>query len=141
MILGEQYEGKINYSIEIKESRDNMIIYYIIGPYRAKTEREVVTNIRNAEVYAMEVWKSRNVAICPHLNSRLMGGICPDEYFLRGDIEILKRCDKAIAIPGWVYSVGSTKEVKITKLAKIEVFFPCDIKHLITILKEASMWG
>ena len=61
-----------------------MKVFYIAGPYRANTERGVLNNIRAAEAVAIEVWKAGHVALCPHLNSRLMGGICDDKVFFTG---------------------------------------------------------
>lgn len=68
-------------------------VIYIIGPYRADIEREVVENIREAEKCAIEVWKAGGIALCPHMNTALFGGICPDEVWLEGDLELMRRCD------------------------------------------------
>lgn len=75
-----------------------MKVFYIAGPYRADTERDVLNNIRAAEAVAIKVWKAGHVALCPHLNSRLMGGICDDEVFLEGAIELMKRCDGVVLV-------------------------------------------
>lgn len=99
-----------------------MKVFYIAGPYRADTERGVIENIRNAEAVAIEVWKAGHVALCPHLNSRLMGGICDDEVFLSGAIELMKRCDAVVLVSGWKKSKGTNTEVKIAAALGIPVY-------------------
>lgn len=87
-----------------------MKLAYIAGPYRADTINGIVQNIRNAEKVAMKYWKKGYAVICPHKNTALFDGICPDETWLKGDIEILKRCDVIIMAPGWVKSEGACIE-------------------------------
>lgn len=88
-----------------------MKLIYIAGPYRAKSEWLVAQNIRRAEALALEVWKLGAAAICPHKNSALMGGAVPDEFFLAGDLEILKRCDAVVCTPDWRTSLGACDEL------------------------------
>ena len=61
-----------------------MKIIYIAGKYRAKTEWEVVQNIRAAEDAAIFVWQHGAAALCPHKNTAMFGGIpgCPDNVWL-----------------------------------------------------------
>ena len=100
-------------------------IAYIAGPYRAKDVRGIVTNIRNAELYAIKWWRKGYAVICPHLNTALFDGALPDEAWLQGDITLMLRADIVVMIPGWKKSVGARREYKIAKKAgkiiKIEV--------------------
>lgn len=86
------------------------LVIYIAGPYRGASESEVFANILRARDCAAEVWKAGHIAICPHLNTMLMGGMLPDERWLEGDLEILKRCDGMMLVPGWESSSGSRRE-------------------------------
>lgn len=99
-----------------------MKVFYIAGPYRADTERGVLENIRAAEAVAVEVWKAGHVALCPHLNSRLMGGICDDKVFLNGAIELMKRCDAVVFVPGWEKSKGTLAEYDEAQKLNLPVF-------------------
>lgn len=99
-----------------------MKVFYIAGPYRADTERDVLENIRAAEAVAIEVWKTGHVALCPHLNSRFMGGICDDKVFLEGAIELMKRCDFIVLVPGWEKSRGALAEIEIAKKLNMPIF-------------------
>lgn len=86
-------------------------VYYIAGPYRTDTEHGIVENIRKAETVAIKVWKAGHVALCPHLNSSLMGGVVEDKAFLDGDIELLYRCDGIVLVDGWSKSKGTMAEI------------------------------
>jgi hypothetical protein len=65
-----------------------MKVIYIADPYRADTERGIIENIRAAEAVAIKVWEAGYVALCPHMNTRLFGGILPDEVWLKGALEL-----------------------------------------------------
>ena len=107
-----------------------MKVIYVAGAYRASTLRGILENIRKAEELAMEVWKADHVALCPHLNTRLMDGIVPDQNFLDGDIEMLKRCDGIIMVPGWSISTGAVKELRVAQRLGIPRLEIEDIKKL-----------
>ena len=68
-------------------------LIYVAGPFRAPNSWEMEQNIRRAEALALEVWKLGLPAICPHANTRFYQGAAPDEVWLEGDIEIMRRCD------------------------------------------------
>jgi hypothetical protein len=87
-----------------------MKVVYIIGPFRAASAWDVEQNIRRAEEIALEVWRLGAAAICPHTNTRFFQGAAPDDVWLAGDIEILKRCDAAIAVSDCNGSRGSVGE-------------------------------
>jgi hypothetical protein len=102
------------------------MIIYIAGPYRSKYGKlGIIRNIWKARQVAKELWKMGHTPICPHLNSALLDGIVPDQRFLDGDIEILKRCDAIVLMPGWRKSEGARKEFDIAfeELAAHKIFF------------------
>ena len=99
-----------------------MRLAYVAGPYRAASESAVVRNIRAAEAIAAELWKAGYAVICPHMNTALMGGICPDDVWLGGDIVMLKRCDLVVLVPGWLASSGTRAEVATARECGIPVY-------------------
>lgn len=89
-----------------------MKIAFISGPYKPINGRTVLENIRHAEKYAIKYWRLGYAVICPHLNTAHFDGLCKDDVWLKGDIEILKRCDVIVMIPGWEKSNGAKAELK-----------------------------
>lgn len=99
-----------------------MKLVYIAGPYRAATPWGVEQNIRAAEDVAVLVHKAGMFAVCPHANSRHMEGIAEDAHFLAGTLEIMRRCDAVLLVPGWQRSEGSRAEVTEATAIGIPVF-------------------
>jgi hypothetical protein len=100
-----------------------MKVMYIAGPYRAKTEFELVQNIREAERVAIRWWQKGWAVICPHKNTAHFGGLADDSIWLEGDKEILKRCDAMCVIKGWSKSSGTLAEIELAKELGIYTFF------------------
>jgi len=87
-----------------------MKVIYIAGPYRGPTNWAIEQNIRRAEELALEVWKLGHAAICPHANTRFFQGELPDENWLDGDLEIMRRCDAVLLTEDWEKSFGAREE-------------------------------
>ena len=98
-------------------------VIYILGKYRAATEWGVEQNIQAAEQAALYVWQLGGVALCPHKNTAHFGGACPDETWLAGYLEMLRRCDAAYAMVDWRESKGATAEVELAESLGLPVFF------------------
>jgi nucleoside 2-deoxyribosyltransferase len=99
-----------------------MKVIYIAGPFRADNAWEIEQNIRRAECLALEVWKAGAAAICPHTNTRFFQGVALDEVWLKGDIEIMRRCDAVLLTANWEISSGARAERKEAKALGIPVF-------------------
>lgn len=91
-----------------------MKVVYIAGPYRAKSEYLTRINIRNAETEALWVWYNGGVALCPHKNTAGFGGAqdLPDQVWLDGDMELIRRCDALYATRDYKKSKGSIAEIE-----------------------------
>ena len=103
-----------------------MKVIYIAGKYRDPDgEFWVRENIRKAEAAALFVWQYGGVALCPHKNTAFFGGApgCPDETWLKGDMELLHRCDAVWAIRDWLNSSGATAEVAEARKLTMRVLF------------------
>ena len=99
-------------------------IGYVAGPYRSKKgEHAVLTNIRNAEAIAIELWKMGFPCLTPHLNTRLFGGVVEsDQVWLDGDLIMLIRCDFVVLIAGWENSSGTCTEIEEAMKYDIPVY-------------------
>jgi hypothetical protein len=85
-------------------------VAYVAGKYRAPTVRGIVENIRRAEEVALWLWRNGWAVVCPHLNTALLDGACEDAVWLEGGLEILRRCDALVLVPGWESSEGTRAE-------------------------------
>jgi hypothetical protein len=90
-----------------------MKLVYIAGPYSAEHEAQKLKNVLVAWEVARHVWSIPYLAaVCPHANSFLMGG--PDisyDKFILGDLEIIRRVDAVVFLPGWKASKGARAEM------------------------------
>ena len=98
-----------------------MKLAYVAGPYRSDSESGVVANIRRAEDVAIGLWQMGYAVICPHKNTALFGGLCPDDTWLRGDLEMLLRCDLIVLTPDWEKSSGARAEREMAIAGNIPV--------------------
>ena len=99
-----------------------MKVAYIVGPYRSKKgTKGIVDNIQKAEKVALKYWKKGYAVICPHKNTALMEG--PDDMFLIGDHELVKRSDIIVAMKNWKKSKGGVVEITLAKRLKKEIIY------------------
>lgn len=87
-----------------------MTVLYIAGPFRGPNAWEVEQNIRRAEALALEAWRAGFAVLCPHTNTRFFDGAADDDVWLRGDLELLMRCDAVLLTPDWARSDGARVE-------------------------------
>lgn len=99
-----------------------MKVVYIAGPFRGPNSWEIECNIRRAEELALSAWRAGYAVICPHTNTRFFQGAGPDQIWLEGDIEILRRCDAVLLTEDWQRSSGARAEVDVAKAQGIPVF-------------------
>lgn len=99
-----------------------MVVVYIAGPFRAPSAWEIECNIRQAEALALEVWRSGAVALCPHTNTRFFHQAAPDGVWLKGDLELLRRCDVLLTTPDWERSSGARAEVQEARNHGMSIF-------------------
>jgi hypothetical protein len=99
------------------------LVIYIAGPYRAKTEWDVLRNVRRAEESALELWRKGWAVICPHKNTHGFNGYLPDQTWIDGDLEIIKRCDAICMLAGWEQSEGAQMEYGLAVELKMPIYF------------------
>jgi hypothetical protein len=100
-----------------------MKVVYIAGPFRGKSAWGIEQNIRRAETLALEVWRLGAACLCPHTNTRFFHNAAPDEVWLKGDLELLKRCDAVLLTEDWQTSSGAKAEALFAEQQGIPVFF------------------
>lgn len=103
-----------------------MKVIYVAGPFRAPSTWLIEQNIRKAEEAALNIWRAGAVALSPHLNTRFFQGAAPDEVWLQGDLELMKRCDAVLMLEGWKESAGSTIEHQYAMKWGLKVLYSHD---------------
>lgn len=103
-----------------------MRVVYVAGPFRGADSWIMENNIRRAEALALEVWRLGAACICPHTNTRFYQGAAPDDVWLDGDLEILKRCDAVLLTPDWALSSGARAERDFASRKSIPIFHRLD---------------
>lgn len=108
----------------MKANKQDLVkVVFVSGPYRGSNEWQIKKNIERAEAISLHFWKMGYAVICPHKNSAFMGGSVPDEIWLKGYIELLKRSDIVVMLPGWENSQGATQEYLVAKSLGKQVIF------------------
>jgi len=103
-------------------------VVYVAGAFRAKTQWGIMQNVRRAEEASLRLWKLGYAVICPHTMTQHFQNECPDEVWLDGCLELLKRCDAIYMVNGWSFSEGSLAELNFAKELGLEIMF--DIKYV-----------
>lgn len=99
---------------------------YIAGPIAAPTAYQREQNIRRAEALALEVWKLGAVPICVHAANRFFEGELPVQTWLDGDLELLRRCDAVLVVPGWEHSHGTIGELAEAARVRLPILYSVD---------------
>jgi len=94
-----------------------MKLLYLAGPFSAPEGdpdplHTVEQNILAASRIALEAARAGWMPVCPHKNSAGFQH-CPDipaVFWYDGDLELMKRCDAVLMLPGWRESKGAAVE-------------------------------
>lgn len=109
-----------------------MKVIYIAGPFRANSSWKMELNIRRSEEAALELWRMGAAPISPHLNTRFFQGELPDDVWLKGDLEIVSRCDALLVLPRFSKSKGTLGEIRHAQKLGLRVFYSLrDVKRWI----------
>jgi nucleoside 2-deoxyribosyltransferase len=85
-------------------------IIYVAGPFFGQNAWEIEQNIRRAESLGLDVARAGAMPVIPHTNNRFFFGTLPEEFWRAGVMELLRRCDAVIFVPGWERSSGAVAE-------------------------------
>jgi nucleoside 2-deoxyribosyltransferase len=100
------------------------MLIYVAGPYSG-TPEEIERNVESAAKIAAELWRIGHAVICPHTNSHLVSKLAPDityEQWIRGDINMLARCDAIVMLPNWQQSRGAVAEFAYAQQIKMPIY-------------------
>jgi cell division GTPase FtsZ len=94
-------------------------VVFVSGKYRGDIE----INIAHAMRVAKELWQQGYIVICPHLNTAHFDGICTDNTWLQGYLEILARCDSIFMLRNWQESEGAKAELALAQKLEKRIYW------------------
>jgi hypothetical protein len=100
-------------------------VVYVAGAFRAKTQWGIKKNVDKAEEASLMLWKMGYSVICPHTMTAHFQNECPDDVWLDGCLELLRRCDAIYMVEGWRDSIGSREEFKLAR--ELDLIFMGDV--------------
>lgn len=103
-----------------------MTLCYVSGPYTKnstnnKTQEE---NIAQARQIGCRLWEKGFSVIVPHENTSYFEKDCNIDYdtYIRGDLDMLSRCDYIVMTPDWESSQGAIIEKMYADTLRIPVY-------------------
>lgn len=103
-----------------------MMLLYLSGRYNAETHNGISENIVVARKIAVNLWEQGFSVLCPHMNTchfEVDTQRVTHDDWLRGDLEMLIRCDAIIMLPGWEESKGANIELGIAAKYEIPTYY------------------
>ena len=104
------------------------MLVYVAGKYGG----DVDSNIAHARSVSRLLWEKGHAVITPHLNTAHFEIDCRAGYedYLRGDFQMIARCDAIVMLDGWEDSNGATREKQYADQLSIPVFYESNLPEL-----------
>lgn len=128
-----------------KAIRWNPRLIYVAGPYRAKDEEGVSTNVINAENVGIACANRGWYPVIPHCNTFGFEHLVDmpahvwDRFCLEGTISLMFKCHAVVMVPGWRKSIGASDEYRTARDHGIPVYKKVsDVPNLNTVSGQAA---
>lgn len=97
-------------------------VVYVAGKFTSENAWLIHRNVHRAEALAMAVAEAGAMPLTPHLNTKNFHGTMSEEFWYAGTLELLRRCDAMILVPGWEDSKGVKAEVEEARKRGMPIF-------------------
>jgi hypothetical protein len=100
-------------------------VVYVAGPYRANTRKGIELNIQAARAVGLLCCRKGWSPVIPHANTGHLDGVDPtisDAFWLAATMELLRRSDAVVLVPGWEISSGTRDEIIEAQMRGIPVY-------------------
>lgn len=104
---------------------NRMSAVYVAGPYRGQTRDAVELNIAVARAVGLLAARKGWAPVVPHCNTSLYDFVTDqltDQFWLGATLELMRRCDAVVLVPGWQLSSGTLAEIVEARRLGIPVF-------------------
>jgi hypothetical protein len=96
---------------------------YVAGALFAEDHYAIRLNIDRAAAIGLEVAKSGASPVIPHTNTGAWYiGTISHEFWYEATLELMRRCDAIVLVPGWQGSKGTKAEIEEAKRLNLPVF-------------------
>jgi hypothetical protein len=104
------------------------MLIYVAGKYTGNVDE----NIAAARQVAIALWEKGHAVICPHLNTAHMEKDCKVSWedYLKGDFNMISRCDALVMLENWKDSRGATMEAAYATSLGIPIYYAPDLPEL-----------
>jgi hypothetical protein len=92
-----------------------MKLIFIAGKFSGANAWEIACNVHEAEAAALRVAHLGGMPVVPHSLGRSLFGTRPEEFWRRGCLALLARCDGILLLPSWGQSAGARAESKFAE--------------------------
>jgi hypothetical protein len=99
-----------------------MRVIYVAGKFTAPDTWRRLRHVRAAETLGYAVAELGAMPLIPHANTTSFDGTFTAEFWYAGTLELLRRCDAMILVPGWEGSRGVAAEIEEAKNLMIPIF-------------------
>lgn len=99
-----------------------MKLVYVAGPFSAHNDIEIEANIVEAERIGEMVRQVGAFPVIPHANGRNFKHLGTYEFWIEGTLELMRRCDAVMLVPGHERSDGTQGEIREARRLGLPVF-------------------
>lgn len=103
-----------------------MKVVYVAGKFSAPDQWQRTRNVRAAENIAYGVACMGAMPLNPLANTCNFYGTLDEKFWYAGTLELLRRCDALILVPGWEDSKGVKAEIAEANRRGMPIFYRVD---------------
>lgn len=101
-------------------------VVYVAGRFRSADGWKINENVFAAEKAGREVAALGAMPLVPHSIGAHMAGTEDDTFWLTGTLELMRRCDLVLVLPGYQESQGAMGEIAEAQRIGMPVIMPLD---------------
>lgn len=120
-------------------------VVYVAGRFRSADGWKINENVFAAEKAGREVAALGAMPLVPHSIGAHMAGTEDDTFWLTGTLELMRRCDAVLVLPGYQESQGAMGEIAEAQRIGMPVIMPiegkADWESLVAYLKTEKPLG